>query len=555
MITGITLENFKAFKERQVVPIRPITLIFGPNSAGKSCIFRALATLKHALATRGKGEPDRVDAVWSSFRLGGWQNLVHGHSEEEGFAIGLQWDPCITRLGQHSVISGTPLWRTSESPHPEERLWRFRRLDRGGGAAITFSLSHGGDDLIRCDFMKRRFAKEDCSQILKRLRSHAIRQLTKWVEASSTRCGSTSPPNLREVTSWLEGAFDIQAIGSKEHPIEINESTPFDPPDIFAEAAGVRDEWELFRGLSWHRADYGESMMGEADAAWMSAIQNRQLEVIQFLWTKWCSTQTQIDPLPRFDALSPFWIHLDPVRERPEYPLDLGSLPDNPQAEPWRLMLLDDSLRRRASKALSKLTEGEVRIEVRTRSTFFSKPDGSNGSETERVDRELCFLQRDGLSLSLHDLGYGISTVLPVVASLTTQRGMLISIEQPELHLHPRMQAELGDLFIDAALRRGEPGSEVDNLNSRFLIETHSEHLILRLLRRIRETTEGDSDDWPAALREACPGGIRPEDIAVLYVKPGDEGAEIVELPVTSDGDFDRPWPSGFFTERAKELY
>ena len=111
-------------------------------------------------------------------------------------------------------------------------------------------------------------------------------------------------------------------------------------------------------------------------------------------------------------------------------------------------------------------------------------------------------------------------------------------IEQPELHLHPALQAELGDVFIESAL--GE------NKNT-FLIETHSEHLILRLLRRIRETTAGELPTGKMPLR--------PDDIAVLYVKPGPEGSEVIALPVNVEGDFDEPWPDGFFPERAKELF
>jgi uncharacterized protein YllA (UPF0747 family) len=122
----------------------------------------------------------------------------------------------------------------------------------------------------------------------------------------------------------------------------------------------------------------------------------------------------------------------------------------------------------------------------------------------------------------------------------------LIAIEQPEIHIHPRLQAELGDVFIESAL--GE------NKNT-FLLETHSEHLILRILRRIRETTEGEMDDWPEVLRKACPNGIRPEDVAVLYVEPGEDGAKVIELPVTPDGDFAKPWPGGFFAERDDELF
>ena len=111
-------------------------------------------------------------------------------------------------------------------------------------------------------------------------------------------------------------------------------------------------------------------------------------------------------------------------------------------------------------------------------------------------------------------------------------------IEQPELHLHPALQAELGDVFIESAL--GE------NKNT-FLIETHSEHLILRLLRRVRETSVGEITDAKLALR--------PEDISVLFVRPGKDGSEVLNLPVTADGDFACPWPGGFFAERAQELF
>ena len=81
----------------------------------------------------------------------------------------------------------------------------------------------------------------------------------------------------------------------------------------------------------------------------------------------------------------------------------------------------------------------------------------------------------------------------------------------------------------------------------RFFIETHSEHLILRLLRRIRENEEGD-------LPENVPP-ITPDDIAVLYVQPGTNGAQMTHIPVTMDGEFATPWPGGFFAERARELF
>jgi hypothetical protein len=136
--------------------------------------------------------------------------------------------------------------------------------------------------------------------------------------------------------------------------------------------------------------------------------------------------------------------------------------------------------------------------------------------------------------------------VLPVVLHAFGEKEKLIAIEQPEIHIHPALQSELGDAFIESALG--------DNKNT-FVLETHSEHLILRLLRRIRETSKSDFSSWSESLKLACPKGIKPQDIAVLYVKPGDEGAELIELPVDANGEFTCDWPGGFFEERIKELF
>lgn len=92
MLTGITLENFKAFKEPQFIPIKPITLVFGPNSAGKSSIVHALAFLKHVDATKGHCDPGVVEFGWEKIKLGSWQNLVHGHDPDAVMKITLHWE-------------------------------------------------------------------------------------------------------------------------------------------------------------------------------------------------------------------------------------------------------------------------------------------------------------------------------------------------------------------------------------------------------------------------------------------------------------------------------
>ena len=148
-----------------------------------------------------------------------------------------------------------------------------------------------------------------------------------------------------------------------------------------------------------------------------------------------------------------------------------------------------------------------------------------------------------GILVAPGDVGVGISQMVPViVASLRKQDGVL-GIEQPELHIHPAIQVGMGDLFIKATT------TDQDKLTSgkTLIIETHSEHIMLRLLRRVREQAEGEVP--PGAL------GLTPDDLSVIYVEASIEGAQFRQLRVSPDGDFIDRWPHGFFAERAEELF
>jgi predicted ATPase len=126
---------------------------------------------------------------------------------------------------------------------------------------------------------------------------------------------------------------------------------------------------------------------------------------------------------------------------------------------------------------------------------------------------------------NLADVGYGVSQILPViVAGYNSNPQSIFMVEQPEIHLHPRAQAELGDFFLHLY----ESGVQS-------IIETHSEHLIMRLQRHVGA------------------GLISPDHFVVNYVTADQYGKSIVELPVDEDGIFKTAWPAGFFDERLEE--
>jgi len=152
------------------------------------------------------------------------------------------------------------------------------------------------------------------------------------------------------------------------------------------------------------------------------------------------------------------------------------------------------------------------------------------------------FLVRSGSTDKRHpqEVGEGITQVVPVVVACVkaSTAKQLIAIEQPELHLHPSLAAKLGDLFISTMFtERG----------ARALIETHSEHLILRILRRIRQTTDGELPDHIPP--------VKPDDVCVLWVDNLGDGTIFKHLEINKFGDFIDRWPRGFFTERSEELF
>ena len=90
--------------------------------------------------------------------------------------------------------------------------------------------------------------------------------------------------------------------------------------------------------------------------------------------------------------------------------------------------------------------------------------------------------------VNLSDVGFGISQVLPVlVQCFYAPEGSIILIDQPEVHLHPYAQSALADVMADVIESKSNLGKGFKERNIQFIIETHSEHFLRRLQRRIAE--------------------------------------------------------------------
>lgn len=166
---------------------------------------------------------------------------------------------------------------------------------------------------------------------------------------------------------------------------------------------------------------------------------------------------------------------------------------------------------------------------------------------------------------NIADVGMGYSQILPILIRCISAKDSLLLLEQPESQLHPALQAELGDLFIKTALgdhgEYSKPllgpnpfpapldprklGDDTKN-NNRLIIETHSEHLILRIMRRIRDSYRGK-------LPEGFPE-ITPDDVCLLYVEKKAGKSTIYQIPLNEIGQLIKHVPGGFFEEGLREV-
>lgn len=126
------------------------------------------------------------------------------------------------------------------------------------------------------------------------------------------------------------------------------------------------------------------------------------------------------------------------------------------------------------------------------------------------------------------DVGFGVSQVLPVIAlCYYVPEGSTIILEQPEIHLHPSVQAGLADVFIDAIKKR----------NIQIIVESHSEHLLKRLQRRIAEEYES----------------LRPDDVALYFTENRAGTSHLEELQLDLFGNITN-WPKDFFGDPFGEM-
>ncbi len=538
--TKLTLGGYQTFAETTELPLGRLTFLFGPNSAGKSAVedgfnlFSELIDSKKSFAITGAGGFDRLEKhfrrmsddplKFSPFLKIGLSANVSTDAYRHGFSLLLQQfdekkaNKYVSKQHTHTVEyqAEFPLNEDLDKDWSDGPEWRT-------GHCIEFLLN---EKPLLYIHMQQRMGLNLAHPLMKIL---GILQNIKSV-----------PPELGEVATfekkwlWVKGGFQIQSNGEIEDQFPISD----DMKQATAKAVAAFPDFKptlekLLKVLSalfevrFSLVHASRRIPSEKDLLFISDARKGEFDYAK---------QLENYPIPGMGD--------DNYRVLAESLI----APTTTDLTKWDLWEDDrdaSDLGELVNRALSEhlFLERGYRVAADYRLLLSREQYGALKScDTSSTPGEYPVLIRlflsdsQGREFSFSDVGSGLGYVLPVLVSLFGDQKVSI-LQQPELHLHPALQAAMGDVLIDAC-----------NQGKQVIVETHSEHVLLRVLKRIRQTSTGQP------LAEELQ--IAPDDISVLYFDPSPDGTtKVKQLRVSPDGDFLDPWPRGFFAERDQELF
>jgi len=442
MLTHLHLENFKAWQNTGDLRLAPLTVIFGPNSSGKSSLGHFLLALKQTVLSADRKSALRLGDRHSLIDLGTFQDSLYDHDLSRELKFSLRWKlPQIMEvinvlktnqryLGNEIVLDVNV--QADSKGQPITNFFRYQLLDEGH-PKLTITHRRKGKEKLECSPLRlvRAMGRKWPLEAPEKFYRFADRSLSRYQNADFMVEFSLAVEHL------LENFYYLGPL--REPPRRVYAWSGDTPSDV-----GSKGEYTIAALLA-------------ATAA--NRELNRGPKKRRYL----------------FDQFIAKWLK------------DMGMI---------------------YGFQVVPLAEGRKEYEV------------------------LIQVNKNSPEVKLTDVGFGVSQVLPpIVQAFYAPPDSIIWMEQPEIHLHPSVQSNLADVFISAikANEKGKPR------NVQLIIESHSEHFLMRLQRRIAE------------------GEVALHDIAVYFVRHEKDGASIEPLRINKDGDIEN-WPENFFGDEMGEI-
>jgi predicted ATPase len=484
MLEKISLKNFKVFKHLNGLAIKPVTILCGTNSCGKSSILQSLLLLKQTLESQ---DPNQILLLNGRFvHLGAFENIIFEKNPENKLCLEFSF-----KLTSKDLESAP----------------------RGNAVPLNFSISQ---------LFPRKFRRLKCD--------YAI-TVKVILTAPKTRSKSNNRIKAINVEQFQ---FNLEAISADKRII------PGATIDIKI------GEGDLYT-ISWNNL---ASRLSRDEANSKGQVLTAKIKFTSLLSIGAITVNDDTENTAYFSDLLysiyrinsllqgifASYSYIGPLREEParRYIYENEITEIGIKGENAAYLYFNDQ-----DQSISNhyfFDQGNNSFRLNKESTLSAAVkewlDSMNirGFNSELIN-EIVYLNLNSSSasntrVSIADVGFGVSQIFPIILEgLRMPHQNTLLLEQPEIHLHPNLQMQLSDYFIALA----KSGKKV-------MVETHSDHIVNRLVRRIVE-------DETSTLKDL---------ISIYFFSATDSGC-IFEEVVIDDHFGVTNWPIDFFDQAALE--
>lgn len=470
MFEKICIKNFKSISDWQDLKLAPITLIYGPNSSGKSTIIQSLLLLQQTMLKPNKNGGLVTNGL--NLKLGNFPVIVNKHDLSKDISFNLEYS---------YIDNGR-----------EEKKYHKR---------FEFVYGYIGS------------SNEQSFSFLKNYKYSTEMQLEK--------------KKINVINEFVNNLVLNNPLKMTKEEVEEN-SISFKYSDnnnyLFDDIHKLKIDKAIIKKmitLPTYKSTLNYAVPSSTELSFdLSSMNTQKIHPEQFKVTQIVNDIVTRNALNLKDKLSSI-SYIGPLRKRikkiymleNDSEISVGMDGDN----------IGYFLSSQESTLLVKINEYFLKYEIPYEILIKKLGDDSTGPIISILLKDL----RTDTIVGPSDVGVGISQILPVIVEGIIRENSTICVEQPEIHLHPKLQADLAEFFVDTCK------------NNQWIIETHSESLMLRLQKLLRTKDTR----------------IKPEDISIIYVNPTSNGSKIHHIRLNEDGNFRDEWPAGFFDERIDEIF
>lgn len=512
MLTKIKVKNYKGFKEAEI-PIEPITVLLGANSSGKSSMLHLLLLLKQTAEEATDSYKSALKIYGNRINIGKPENLFYGFECSDPIYLQIDFNNVNVK---HMLVTALQWYISEVSKFDFES--RLKEKDVVNRDKIKEFFEVGLDkNRLRKDsnnfwrYGFNRFISE--FNVLGETPLSLIRtydfltNLNKKIKETSF--------SIIYTISYYKKELVISSFSMKYENVTIFSYNNNDNKGFSSDIIDLDKDDEAFLESNF---SYNSSIFNLFDDKKDSIFDNNYV-VKNSKETSLTKTIIYIIK----NVLSDF---------RDEFKESMINYVGPLRAHPQRYYMLDKtnitySLDTFDADAIAEVIKDKRALKNKVNNWFRKFSLEVTVEEFKEAIHKLT-VNQSGLHLDIPDVGFSISQVLPVVLQgFLSPSDSITIIEQPEVHLHPKMQAALADLFIDIVKASG--------MTKHLIIETHSEYLLKRLRRRM---AEGDN--------------IIPKYVSInlFHTRTENTYAKIENLSIEDKGAFE--WPKEYYDD---ELY